>query len=270
MTDFASKRTLVTGAAMGMGRKMAERFAAEGAELILVDIDEDQLEATRLDLERSGYDVHSYLCDLSERTQIDELRDRIHDDLGPLDILVNNAGIVVGGVYEEMDERADDLMIDVNARAVHWMTKTFLPDLKASADAHLIQMASAAGFVGVPYQVTYCATKWYVIGMSEALRQELRLEGLDHVGVTIVCPSLVDTGMFEGSKAPLFAPTMTPDYVVDRIVEAVHDDALYVKEPFMVKMTPLLRALLPTELVDMLLDQFGATSIMHGWKGREE
>lgn len=269
MTDIRGKRTLITGAAKGMGAEMAREFASEGAELILVDIDEDGLEETAQSLRRRGHRVHTYTRDLSSRESIQELGDEVREEIGRLEILINNAGVVEGGPYDEIDDAADEMTFAVNIQAVHWLTKTFLEDLKAGRDTHIIHMASAAGFLGVPYQVVYSASKWFVIGLGEGLRLELEAEDCEHVGTTIVCPGLVDTGMFHGSSAPWLTPTLDPDYVAERIVDAVRDDDLYVKEPLMIKAAPILRAVLPTKLNDFLLDKLGATKIMHGWSGRE-
>lgn len=268
MTDINGKTTLITGAARGMGREIAYRFGDRGARLALVDIDEENLEETARRLRRAGATVETFICDLSEPDNVVALREKVHEALGPVELLVNNAGVVQGGPLEEIDEKWDQLTMDVNIGAVHWMTKTFLPDLKKARSSHLVQMASAASFVGLPYQVMYCASKWFVTGYSEALRAELRKEGAEHVKMSIICPSLVDTGMFEGSEPPALTPILTPQFVADRVIEAVENEELYVKEPWMAKAAPLMQSLLPTRIVDKLADTLGATEIMHGWQGR--
>ena len=253
-----------------MGRLIAEKFADRGASVALVDIDEDSLEETREDFEARRFDVESFVCDLSERENVVQLRKDVLDRFGRIDILVNNAGVVAGGEYEKIDPEIDQLTMDVNMGAVHWMTKEFLPDLKAGRDTHLVQMASAAGMIGVPLQAVYCASKWFVIGLSEAIRQELKDAGHEHVGVSIICPSLVDTGMFEGAQAPMLTPLLEPDFVAQKVIESVEKNKLYVREPSMVKLTPLIRALLPTSTVDMLMDKLGATALMKTFKGRHD
>lgn len=270
MTDIRGKRTLITGSAKGMGRRMAERFARAGAELLLVDIDRPNLQQAAAELREQGYRVETFVRDLGDRDEIRSLRDDVHERVGRIDILVNNAAIVQGGDYTEIDDDRDELMLDVNVGGVHWMTKAFLPDLERGHDTHLVQMASAAGFLGVPQQVVYSASKWFVIGLSEGVRLELDQRDADQVGMTIVCPSLVDTGMFEGSEPPMFSPILDPEFVAGRVLEAVAGDELYVQEPFMIKLAPMLRALLPTEVTDVLMDTFGATSIMSGWEGRQD
>jgi len=269
MTEIRGKRTLITGAAKGMGAEMARQFADAGAELILVDIDAEGLQETARQLRRRGHPVHTYEADLSSRENIRQLGDEVGSDVGRIDILINNAGVVQGGPYDEIDDAADETTFSVNIEAVHWMTKTFLDDLEKGRDTHVVHMASAAGFLGVPYQVVYSASKWFVIGLAEGVRLELEAEGCEHVGTTIVCPGLVETGMFQGSEAPRLTPSLEPGYIVERLLDAVRADDVYVQEPLMVKAAPILRALLPTRVNDFILEALGATEIMHGWEGRD-
>lgn len=269
MTEIRNKRALVTGAAMGMGLLISEKLALRGARVAMVDINEDALEEAAEQLADRGLDVQPIVCDLAERKNIVALREQVLDEVGRIDILVNNAGVVAGGHYEDIAPELDDLMLRVNVDAVHWLTKEFMPDLKAGRDCHIVNMASAAGMLGVPDQAVYCASKWFVIGLSEAIRQEFRDQGIDHVGISIICPSLVNTGMFEGAKEPILSPILDPDFVAERVIEAVQEDQLYVREPFMVKLTPLLKATLPTNLLDTMLEKFGVTKLMKGHKGRD-
>lgn len=250
-----------------MGHGMARRFLEEGAEVLLVDYDGAALEAAETALRPLG-PVRSFTYDLSERDNIRRLKDDVAATAGRVDILVNNAGVVSGGAYEAIDPAADARMLAVNVEAVHWMTKAFLPDLIAAPEGHLVQMASAAAFIGIPYQAVYCASKWFVVGLSESIRQELRDQGHRHVHLTIVCPSLVDTGMFAGARPPRLVPLLPPDVVVDKVVTAVRRNRLYIREPFMVKLTPFLRAILPTRVYDATADVFGLRRLMSHFRGR--
>lgn len=268
MTDINDSTVLVTGAAKGMGRRMAGRFGEEGARLILVDVDEENLDEAERTLTDEGVEVETFVCDLSERENIIELHDKVTDVVDGVDVLVNNAGVVQGGKYDEITDEQDELTLDVNVEAVHWVTKKFLHLLEDSDDSHIVQMASAAGMIGVPDQVVYSASKWFVIGFSRALRQELQTYEQDHVNMTIVSPSLVDTGMFEGSDPPLLMPTLDPDYMADRIVNAVKNNQLFVREPFLVKLMPFMKGVLPVNLVDFVLEKMGARDLMKNWTGR--
>src|SRR5437879_2092595 len=112
-------------------------------------------------------------------------------------------------------------------------------------------IASAAGLLGVPGMAAYSATKHAVIGFAESLRLELRRSGAAGVGMTIVCPSFVDTGMFPDTPPPLFTPRLEPERLAGKIVAAVRANKLYVREPAMVKLIPLLKTL-PRPLADAL------------------
>lgn len=270
MTDIRDQNVLITGAAMGMGRRMAEAFARRDANLALVDIKGEEIRDLADTLDSAGRQAAAFEVDLADREDIEQLPDRVHEQLGPVDILINNAGVVFGGRFEDVDMDQDDLLFDVNIRAVYRLTKSFMTDLKGGSDTHIVQMASAAGLVGLPYQVMYSASKFFVVGFSEALRQEINDEGADHLDVTIVCPSLVDTGMFEGSEPPKLTPMLEPEYVVDRVLEAVETEEVYIMEPAMVRLIPLLKAVLPTELIDTLMDTLGATDLMSSFKGRAD
>lgn len=269
MTQLRNSNVLITGAAKGMGREMAFRFAEEGARVLAVDVDADNLEQTTSELEQDGHDVLSYQCDLSELENIDQLKEDVHEDVDTVDVLINNAGVVGGGPVEDVPDEKDELMLKVNIEAVHWMTKRFMKDLQDSDDSHLVQMASASGFIGVPDLAVYGGSKWFVRGYSETIRQELIEHGHEHVGLTVVSPSFVSTGMFEGADSPLLAPFITPEYVVNKIVDAVKNDKTYVREPFMVKTLPTVNGILPKKINDLLINFLGVRDVMKNWTGRE-
>lgn len=231
-----------------MGRLMAGRFYSLGARLVLVDVDRHSLEEAAAVLDGAV----PFSADIADPGAVARLRREVHESCGPIDILINNAGVITTGAYAEIAERDDARMLDVNVRGVHLVTKAFLPDLIGSDEGHLVMMASAAALVGVPYQSVYSASKWFVAGLADSLRKELKAEGHDHVHVTIVCPGIVDTGFFDNPRAPTFVPILHPEHVVDRIMSAVRLNKPYVREPMMVKAAPLIRALLPSGAVDAL------------------
>lgn len=262
MSRLKDRRVLITGAAGGMGLEMARLFAAEGARLALVDVDAARLSAAADEI--GGLtSVSSFVCDLSERPFIQALHKKVHADGGPIQILVNNAGVIATGSYDSLDEAVEERMLRVNALASHWMIRAFLPDLMDSDEGHVVQMASASALLGIPYHVFYGATKSFVAGLAEALRQELYVEGHPHIHVTIVAPGVVNTGFYEAPRAPFLTPTLDPTRVARRVVAAVRKNRPYVREPFMVKSAPLLRALLPTGVTDFAGRLFGTHRIVN-------
>lgn len=274
MNRIRLKRVLVTGAAHGIGKAIAHRFAASGAEVVLTDLDAAALAAARDDVAGArgnggGAICRAYPLDVTDADAIHAVRDQLHAEAGRIDVLVNNAGVVYGGPFLEVPLERHRLTYRVNVEGVMAMTHAFLPDLLAAPRGHLVNLASASGFVGLPNGATYASSKWAVIGFSESIRLELKSQGHKNVDVTTVCPTYVDTGMFEGAKAPRTTHFLTPDELAEKIVEAVEHRKVWVLEPWLVKITPMLKSCLPTPVSDFLSDAFGASSSMDTWRGHD-
>ncbi len=268
MRDLKDKRALITGGAAGIGRAIAERLVPEGAELVLADLNEQGLTETQAAIKAMGAKVSVYSLDVTDGDSVVRLRDRVHADLGPVDVLINNAGIVHGGPFVDVPLEKHLRTYRVNVEGTIAMTHAFLPDLLARPQAHLVNIASAAGLIGVPWGSTYASSKWAVIGFSESLRLELEMTKHESVKVTTVCPSYVSTGLFEGARPPLFTSLLTPETVAQEVVHGIKNDELYVLTPWLVKVTPVLKGLLPTRLFDAVAWSLGASSSMVHWKGR--
>jgi all-trans-retinol dehydrogenase (NAD+) len=267
MKDLTGKRVLVTGGAGGLGHAMARRFAAEGAELILTDVVAATLHDMVGDFARRGVRCHGYELDVTDAAAVAAVRDRVHAEAGPVDVLINNAGIVHGGPFLEVPLEHHLRTYRVNVEGVVTMTHAFLPDLLAGTGGHLVNVASASGFVGLPFGSSYASSKWAVIGLTESLRLELKKLGHRHVGVTSVCPGYVDTGMFDGVRPPRLTRFLTADEVAGEVVAAVRHNRPFMLEPWLIKITPFLANSLPTPVTDRLSDLFGASTGMQGWRG---
>jgi len=267
MTELRDKQVLITGGARGIGLEMGIAFAGERASILLADIDGDALPEAVEIVGALGVAVRGYRVDVTDTESIARLRRRVLDDCGPIDLLVNNAGVVHGGPFTETPIEKHLSTYRVNAVGPLAMTHAFLPDLIGRPEAHLVNIASASALIGLPYGASYASSKWAALGFTESIRAELRLLGHRHVGVTAVCPSYIDTGMFDGVKAPLTTRFLTPEQVAARVVDAVKANRAYVLEPWLVKLTPVLKAVLPTRLWDMLTSTLGVAGGMTGWKG---
>src|SRR5262249_49648729 len=136
----------------------------------------------------------------------------------------------------------------VNTLGLVAMTHAFLPDLIAGGDGHVVNVASASGFIGLPFGATYASSKWAVIGFSQSLALELELQGHGHLHVTAICPSSAATGLFDGAKAPRTTRLLTADRVAELTTKAVLANAPYVRTPWLVRVTPILKALTPFRL----------------------
>ena len=268
MQTLTSRRALITGAGSGIGRALSLELARGGAEVLVADRDWAAAEATVADVVAGGGRARAYLVDVTDPEGVAALRSQVLADGGPIDILVNNAGIVHGGGFLTVALDRHLATYRVNVDGVVIMTHAFLGDLIARPSAHLVQIASASALVGLPYGSTYASSKWAVLGFSESIRAELAEAGHRHVGVTAVCPSYVQTGMFDGARAPWLTPMLTPARVARLTVEAILRNRPVVLAPWMIAVTPLLKAVLPRSVFDALAARFGATTSMASWRGR--
>jgi all-trans-retinol dehydrogenase (NAD+) len=251
-----------------IGRALARRFAQEGAQILAADLREAAAEDTAAVIRSAGGRAAGYAVDVTDLAAVADLRRRVNQDGGPIDVLVNNAGVVHGGAFLDVPLLEHLATYRVNIDGVVIMTHAFLSDLLGRPASHLVQIASASGFVGLPLGATYASSKWAVIGFSESIRMELRQLGHRHVGVTTVCPSYVLTGMFDGARAPRLTRLLTADRVADLTVRAVRRNRAYVLTPWLVKLTPMLNAALPRWAFDRLSGVFGVTTSMTSWHGR--
>jgi short-subunit dehydrogenase len=270
MRNLADKRVLVTGGASGLGLAIARRFAAAGARLVLADINAEALEAAAAGLVHDGGRAATCPMDVGAPESVAAARDRILREGGPIDVLVNNAGVVFGGRFTDvpLERHLDTYRVNLVGAVI--VTRAFLSDLVARPEGHLVNIASASGLIPLPYAATYASSKWGLIGFSDSIRVELALDGHRHVGVTTVCPSYVTTGLFAGARPPITTRALDPDAVAVLVVRAVQRNRPFVMTPWIVRITPALKGLLPARIFDAVAGLLGATTSMRGWRGRGE
>lgn len=270
MGQFSNHRVLITGAGAGIGRLMAEKLADHGAEVVVtarrVGAAREVVEGIRA----TGGRAHAYALDVGKTGTIVKLREQLHAELGPISMLINNAGVVFGGEFEQVPLARHLDTFKVNSEGLMACTHAFLDDLIGAPRAHLVNIASASAFIGLPYGSSYAASKWAVVGFSESLRLELAERGLDHVKVTTVCPSYISTGMFTGVKTPLLSPMLTPARVVGSILRGVAKGEAFVIEPPMARSVELLKGVLPRRLWDQVAKRTGVSTSMYSWKGKHK
>jgi all-trans-retinol dehydrogenase (NAD+) len=273
MKSVAGKTVLVTGGAMGMGRLFVERAIAEKAKhVILWDINEAALATALEELPETATRLTAYAIDVTDLDTVEATAAEIIAEIGPVDILINNAGIVRGNRYFwESDARTDtQVTIDVNTLAPMHVARAFLPAMiENSADARLVNLASAAGLTPNPRMAVYAASKWAVIGWSDSVRLELKQAGHDHVKVTTVCPYYVNTGMFEGAKSAPLLPILKPEDVVNETWKTMLDGGPLVVLPRTVMLSEMLKGLLPIGVRDFIADNIiGVYHTMDDFTGR--
>ena len=181
---------LVTGAGSGIGRAIAQAFAAEGATVVATDIDISLAIATCASIEGG----HSFPLDVSSVNSAREIVTRVELEIGPIDVLANNAGVSTMAPIWELTERDWDFNFDVNAKGVFVVTQAVLPGMMARNRGSIVNTASMAGKKGVPLLAHYAASKWACIGFTKSAAVELGPFG---IRVNCVCPGYVATSMQE-------------------------------------------------------------------------
>lgn len=268
MTRFQDAHVLITGAARGIGRLLALGAAARGARLTLLDRDGPGLAGVRAELQGLGADAAGYRVDLADRPAFQETAARVLAERGPVDILVNNAGVVTGKPLLECPDEAIERTFRVNALALFWSVRAFLPAMLGRGRGHVVTIASAAGLGGTSRLTDYCASKFAAVGFDESLRLELRRLG-HPIRTTVVCPWYIDTGMFQGvrTRFPRLLPILEPDYVARRILDAVAGNRRRLVLPRFV-MAVLVVRILPLGLFDGVMRFFGVDKSMDEFAGR--
>jgi short-subunit dehydrogenase len=199
---------LVTGAGSGIGAALALQLAARGCHLALVDVNPEGLQATADQARATGVTVSSHRFDLALPAAADALLAAVQADHPRLTLLVNNAGVALGGQFQQVDADDFDWLMSINFGAVVRLTRAFLPMLAREPAAQVVNMSSIFGIVAPPGQTAYCAAKFAVRGFSESLRHELEAAG-STVGVTVVHPGGVRTGIAESARLPRDTPADT-------------------------------------------------------------
>jgi NAD(P)-dependent dehydrogenase (short-subunit alcohol dehydrogenase family) len=188
---------VITGAAGGIGLGLATALARRGCHLALCDVNGSALEEAGRDLGSFGVRVSTHRLDVRDRGAIAAFPAEVLRRHAGVDLLVNNAGVALGGTFEQVSEEDFDWVMDINFHAVVRLTRAFLPELRRSAEARIVNISSVFGLVSPAGQAAYSASKFAVRGFSNALRHELA--GCS-VGVTVVHPGGVATSIAKNAR----------------------------------------------------------------------
>ncbi|MAT70737.1 MAG: short-chain dehydrogenase [Planctomycetaceae bacterium] len=227
MRNLQGKSALVTGAASGIGRAIALRLATERVKLYLLDVDAAGLTRTVDECKRLGVETIGRRCDLTQRPEITYAARYVLDKWGGVDLLVNNAGITYYGRTADMSAEHWDRLLAVNLHAPIHLTRELLPALLDRGDAHVLNVASVCGLVGLGRVTAYTTSKFALVGFSESLRAEYARRGL---GVTALCPGFADTNLFSAAplgtdrqdhKLPPKFLLATPEKIADRAIRGI-------------------------------------------------
>ncbi|MGH3521141.1 MAG: SDR family NAD(P)-dependent oxidoreductase [Haloechinothrix sp.] len=200
MKDFNDKVAVITGAGSGIGRALAVDLARRGARLALSGRNLANVAETAALCDKVGAQALPYVLDVADRAAVYEHADAVLADFGRVNLVVNNAGVSMTSSVTEMSWDDFEWIVGINFWGVMYGTKAFLPHLIASGDGHLLNISSMFGLAACPTQSAYNATKFGIRGFTEALRQEMRIEG-HPVGVSCVHPGMVKTNIARSARA---------------------------------------------------------------------
>ncbi|WP_108666308.1 SDR family NAD(P)-dependent oxidoreductase [Euzebya rosea] len=253
--ELNGKVAAITGGARGIGKAIAEAFVAEGMSVAIGDLDLELAQATAEEL---GDRVVAFELDVTVPSSMDAFVRSTEQAFGPLDVMVNNAGIMVVGDFLKEDDRATDLQIDVNVRGVLLGAKSAGRVMADRGQGHIVNIASAAGKVPIARLVTYVGTKHAVVGISDALRAELRPHGIQ---VSSIMPNVVNTRLGAGLGSSMI-PSVEPEDVAAAVVRVVRGRRNEAMVPWILEPLRMLTAGLPSVARDFLTRALGGHDVM--------
>ena len=198
MEHLAGKTAFITGGANGIGLAMAKAFLAEGMNVAIADVDAAALAEAEAALHGSNVEVRAYVLDVTDRAQYAAVADQVEADLGPVHLVCNNAGVYRGGGMDSVTYEDWDWVMGVNVGGVINGVQNWIRRLKAHGQGgHIVNTASMSGMLASPGLGVYNTSKFAVVGLSEALREDLAESG---IGVSVLCPGMVQTRILESER----------------------------------------------------------------------
>ena len=255
--EFSGKTIVITGGSRGLGLELARGFAAEGANLVLLARDRQQLTEAERELRNIGARVASISCDVAKQEEVRQAIDSIIADK-EIDVLINNAGIIQVGPYEHMELKDFADAMDAHFWGPLYLTQAVVPHMKRQGHGRIVNIASIGGKIAVPHLLPYVASKFALVGFSEGLRAEL---AKDHIYVTTVSPGLMRTGshvnaLFKGQHKKEFALfsianaspalSVSSEHAARQIIEACRYGAAQLVIGPQARVARLVNGLIPT------------------------
>jgi NADP-dependent 3-hydroxy acid dehydrogenase YdfG len=213
--SLQGKVVAITGGARGIGKATAQALVRKGAKVAIGDLDRELAEQTAAEL---GGETLALELDVTDRDSFEGFLDQVEERLGSLDVLINNAGIMPVGPLADESDRTARIMVDINVHGVLYGMKLAMPRMQRRNSGHIVNIASQAGKAGLPGLATYCGTKHFVVGASEAVRAELRETAIE---VSCVMPAVVNTELGSGLHDTRGVKKLEPEEVADAIVDAL-------------------------------------------------
>ncbi len=250
MKEFEDKVAVITGAASGIGRAIADRCVQEGMKAVLADVEVERLKKTEASMRASGATVLAVPTDVSQANDIKALAQKTLDAFGAVDLLCNNAGVATGGCIWESTVADWQWVMGVNLWSVIHAARVFVPIMLAQeTECHIVNTASMAGLISGPGLGVYKVAKHGVVSLTETLHHELAQRGAK-LKVSLLCPGIVNTRIMESARnRPGFLPPqpsraaagpewealrqavpsgMPPEQVAAALFKALRQDQFYI------------------------------------------
>jgi NAD(P)-dependent dehydrogenase (short-subunit alcohol dehydrogenase family) len=230
VSNLTGKTVLVTGAGSGIGRETALAFARRGADVVICDIQESAASRTAEDVRALGRKATTEVVDVADTERMRAFAETVHSKIEAVDILVNNAGVGLGGGFLDTTLEDWQWIIGINLRGVVHGCHFFVPRMVArKRGGHVVNVASAAAYLASEALCAYSTTKFAVLGLSEALRDELQPHG---IGVTAICPGIINTPItgsarlrgkaaLPGAREQMVAFYQRRNYGPERVAQAI-------------------------------------------------
>lgn len=273
MKQFKDRVAVVTGAASGIGRAMAMRFAREGMHIVLADIEQTALEKTKAEFEALGTRVLAVRTDVSKSQDVEALAEHTERHFGAVHVVCNNAGVAPGGLAWEHTVKDWEWAMGVNVWGVIHGVRVFAPILlRQGSEGHIVNTASVAGLLSLPGMALYCVTKHAVVTLTESLHHDL-VQHSEKVRCSLLCPAYVPTRISDSErnrpqelhdsrpKSPedlereallrhaVQSGRISAEQVADKVYEAVRDERFYILPHQKIK------GAIETRMQDILLER---------------
>ena len=273
MKDLKDKNCFITGAAKGIGRSFALALAKEGMNLFITDIDLENLEKVKNEIEDVGVKVYAGKCDVSKFEDFVNIAKEFYSKLGDVDLLINNAGISIAGAVNNLELEDWEKVLNVNLWSVIHSLKVFLPRMIERGSGHIANVSSVNGIIGSPDPIPYITSKFAVVGLSEALYGQLINRGIN---VSVILPSYIRTDIYDKSKIRFpkkliddageqkleeFRKLMvheysrtasSPDRVIKKYIKGIKENQLYISDANWALPTMALKGTSPQKYQDFL------------------